>query len=243
MTDSKISDLTAVATPALTDLLPVVQTPGAGPKKATVTQLKTLIAGVATIAPSSDTFISDNSWGDGSTNYDTSTTLQMADGWDQTVDWCRVILMTFDLSALSGRTCASAVLKLYRVNDGQTGAQASFWTGVRRILRAYNATQVTQSVYSTGNSWTSAGARGVGADIDGQIYGMTYRIGGSVNSYDQWWALDITPLVQQVLDEAGTTLRIGIAPVGTTTAQNPVSFASLENATTANRPFMTVTYI
>jgi hypothetical protein len=47
MANTKISDLSAAATAALTDLIPVVQTVGVGPLKATAEQLRILLSQTA----------------------------------------------------------------------------------------------------------------------------------------------------------------------------------------------------
>lgn len=194
------------------------------------------------LSPESDTYVAEASWGGGAetTNYDTSTELSFADGWDQDVSYFRAILMTFDLRQFVGRKIGSATLKLYRVNDGNNAGGVSFWIAVRRILRAYVASEVTWTRWSVGNNWTTGGARGIGSDIHDELYAMTYH--PAANSYDTWFYFDITTLAQMALDAGESKLRIAIASWGQTQGQNPMTFASKENSTAANRPKLTVSY-
>lgn len=199
------------------------------------------VAGSATpftIYPTSDTYISDASWGAGfnTTNYDTATTLKVADSWGGT-DWSQYALMTFDISTVT--SVASAILRLYRLNDGNNAGTTTNNFGVRKILRAYNPTQVTWVVYSTGNNWTTAGAVGVGTDVSATSYGKTSWYAG--NGYDTWLDIDITSLVAECLVLGETTMRLIIGTDVATTGQNPFEFASLENATPSRKPHLVIT--
>jgi len=210
---------------------------------AEATGLKWAAAGggvtIDSLSPSSDTYIYQ---GTATTNYDSATTIAISDGWDQSVDYAGVILLTFDISAMASASCISAMLKMYRVNDGNNASQNSFWTGVRKCLRAYSPTQVTHNVYSTGNNWTVAGARRSSADVSPHVYGISYHLGDSQNNYDNWWTWDITAIVQEAIAASETTLRIIVGILGSTQGQNQVYFASLENATSSIRPRLDVAY-
>ena len=108
----------------------------------------------------------------------------------------------------------------------------------RRILRAYSPTQATWNQYSSGNNWTTAGAKSDGNDRAATVYGHGAEDRGPVTNEV---ALDITGLLVESLGASETTLRIILGhnvPIG----QDAVYFASLEHATAAYRPRLDILY-
>lgn len=185
--------------------------------------------GVTVLAPSSDTYINSQA---ATTNSDTETDLIIDNSWG-TSSFTRFILMTFDISSLTGKNIGSAVLSLFRTNTGTSNATT---VSVVKCLRAYVANQVTWNVYSTGNNWTTAGAGSGGNDRDTVFFGAGILRHGSSSEVQ----IDIARLLQRELDATETTLRIIIG--AHFDPGDAVTFASLENATSAIRPQLRVVH-
>lgn len=185
--------------------------------------------GVTVLAPSSDTYINSQA---ATTNSDTETDLIIDNSWG-TSSFTRFILMTFDISSLAGKNIGSAVLSLFRTNTGTSNATT---VSVVKCLRAYVANQVTWNVYSTGNNWTTAGAGSGGNDRDTVFFGAGILRHGSSSEVQ----IDIARLLQRELDATETTLRIIIG--AHFDPGDAVTFASLENATSAIRPQLRVVH-
>lgn len=186
-------------------------------------------AGITILQPTSDTYVNSQAT---TTNSDTEDILILDNSWG-TASFTRFILMTFDISALAGKTIGTAVLSLIRTNAGTSNAST---IGAVKILRAYVPNQVTWNVYSTGNNWTTAGAQSSGNDRAAVFYGSGILRHGS-NSETQ---LDIARLLQLEIDASVTTMRIMIG--AHFDPGDAITFASMENATTANRPRLVVVH-
>lgn len=180
------------------------------------------------LSPLSDTYIDSQN---ATTNNDGGAALVIGSSWAST-SFARRALLTFDTSALAGLTVRECKLRLVCSANGGSGLAT---LSARRVLRAYSPTQVTWNVYSTGNNWTTAGAKSTGSDISLALYGST-AVNGAVDG-DVW--LDLTDLLKASLAAGETTLRI-ILGTDATSSDNSVSFHSVNSATAAYRPTLDV---
>jgi hypothetical protein len=187
------------------------------------------------LSPSSDTYINSTA---ATSNLDSSTTLILGEEWAGTTA-ARIALFTFDTSALAGKTIYSADLWLYRTSNNANNMTIGMILTARRILRAYVPTEVTYNVYSTGNNWTTAGAKGDGTDRALIKHGSA-PLGASSVDVDQWHVLPLAMLVKESLDASETTLRFAVGLENLNTDQDAMSFASLEHATAALRPTLRI---
>lgn len=105
-----------------------------------------------------------------------------------------------DLSNVpEGVTINSATLYLYRSD----GFQATpFDVGVFRLLRDWVEAEATWNIYSTGNSWQTAGAAGAN-DREGTALDTT-----SIPNSAAYYSWDVTSWVQDVVDSAITNQGI-----------------------------------
>lgn len=191
-------------------------------------------AGVTTLNPSSDTYIDQQNT---TTNNDASTTLSIGNAFGAG-SFLRSALLTFDISALAGKTIGSAIFSIVRT-DAVSAATASLHLKARKVLRAYNPTQVTHNVYQTGSNWSTAGAQSLGNDVSTERYGSAHVPNNEQNAEVQ---IDIGRMLQQALDASETTLRVMLTWSVNTNSSNPMQFASIEHATTAYRPKLRVTH-
>jgi hypothetical protein len=187
------------------------------------------------LSPSSDTYINSTA---ATSNLDSSTVLILGEEWAGTTA-ARIALFTFDTSTLAGKTIYSADLWLYRTSNNANNMTIGMILTARRILRAYVPTEVTYNVYSTGNNWTTAGAKGDGTDRALIKHGSA-PLGASSVDVDQWAVLPLAMLVKESLDASETTLRFAVGLENLNGDQDAMSFASLEHATAALRPTLRI---
>jgi hypothetical protein len=104
----------------------------------------------------------------------------------------KAILRFTDLSNIpASATITSATLYLYQsANSGDT-----YNVALHRVLQAWVESQATWNIYSTGNSWTTAGA-----DSDGNDRVGTAESSTSVGTSAAYYGLDCTSLVQDIVD-------------------------------------------
>jgi hypothetical protein len=189
------------------------------------------------LSPSSDTYINSTA---ATSNLDSSTTLVIGEEWAGTTA-ARIALFTFDTSTLAGKTIYQAELSLYRTSDNANAMTIGMMLTARRILRAYVPAEVTYNIYSTGNNWTTAGAKGDGTDRALIKHGSA-PLGATTVDVDQWATIPLTMLVKESLDAAETTLRFAVGLENLSTDQDAMSFASVNHATAALRPRLTVVH-
>ena len=133
----------------------------------------------------------------------------------------------------SSATVTSATLYIY-----QTGNNASYSVDLFRCLRPWVEGQATWNIYSTGNSWSTAGANGSGTDVSSTAESST-SIGTSNGTY---YALDCTSLVQDIIDgtissDEGFVLRPTPTP-----ATSTFKVFSSSRGTDGQRPELVVNY-
>jgi hypothetical protein len=191
--------------------------------------------------PSSDTYINQAAT---TTNYGSATELGIANSWAEAA-WSQHPLLAFDISALTGKSVGLArlVMRISSLGNALTaGINEASWMRLeaRRLRLAFVAGQATWNIWSTGNNWTTAGARSDGNDVDTEKYAgllVTNLIAGSP------LVLDITGLVRDALAAGDTTLRLILGGhTGKTGGQNPYGIYSVDHATTAYRPSLQVIY-
>lgn len=109
-------------------------------------------------------------------------------------------LLKFDLSSIAPTVVVNSVtLHLYQESVFAAGDQA----GIHRLLRNWTANQATWNVYTTGNSWTTAGALSDGNDrvgaasatvvLPGYTLGDTTVSSAGMATDVQNWINGITP--------------------------------------------------
>jgi hypothetical protein len=109
---------------------------------------------------------------------------------------------------------------------------------VYRVKRAWTESQVTWNVYTTGNSWQTAGCSGAD-DRESTAIG-TRNTGASdpLNEYKTW---ALTPTTKPGLDLGyGWHMRVGDDTYSS--GDNGYRYASSDHATTSIRPKLVVDY-
>lgn len=181
--------------------------------------------------------------GDPTTNYSTATTLAIADRFI-TPAYGQFPIIQFDLTDLAGKTVIRAPLILTTIGDGSISYNGSIYVGaigVRKILVPTVVTQATWNVYSTGNSWTSAGAQ---SPLDAEANWVATQFWTS-SAYGRPGKLifDLADVIQDALANSETTLSVMVGTATATGSQNPIVTHSMESSTTASRPSCQVVFI
>lgn len=102
------------------------------------------------------------------------------------------------LSNITGPvTVSSATLSLFHTDNNGTNT-----VDVHRCLRAWVAAQATWNVYSTGNSWTTAGGVGTGTDIVTTASASAAITG--TGSYQDWTSSQLAQDVQDWINGVNT---------------------------------------
>lgn len=152
--------------------------------------------------------------------------------------YARGVLMRFDLSSLPvGAKVTTAALRLVASSAGG-GESSSTYLAARKMKRAYVFAQATWNVYSTGNNWGTAGARG-DADRGRPVYGAAQVAAATDGTV---YTLDIAPLIQEALDLGQTTVAILVQTPSGTANQNSFALHSSRASDAAKRPKLTVDY-
>lgn len=247
MADSKISAYSTLtgANLAAGDLFEVVDVSdttlaaSGTNKKMTTTDVRVGVGGitVSSLSPSADTYINQQAT---TTNYGTATVLFIGEKFDSSASFGRVALFAFDISTLTGASVISARLKLYRDEAAPTTALSTTNRLVaRRVKRAFVASEATWNIYSTGNNWATAGARG-GADVETETYSVL-TVRGDRDA--DIWSCDLTELVRDALTAGDTTLRFLLGWAAATDGQNSAQMGSQDNATSTKRPLLRIASI
>jgi hypothetical protein len=188
------------------------------------------------LSPSADTYLNSQL---ATTNFGTATTLWIGDKFD-TGTVARIALFAFDISALSGLTVMSAQLRLTRDEASPSTALTSANRLIaRRVKRAFVGSEATWNIYSTGNNWATAGARG-GADVETPTYTAAMVVGDRDQDV---WTLDLSEMVKDAVVAGDTTLRFLVGWAIATASQNTIQVGSQDNATAAKRPVLSITAI
>lgn len=167
------------------------------------------------------------------TNYGTNTNLTIGEN-NSLVGAIMRTLIKFDLSSIpAGATVQSAMLSLYCITD------ISSSTGTWRVYRqkkdwVYN--QVTWNVYSTGNSWTTAGGFDVADCEQSDIGNKAFAASETLNQYKD---ISLTPAkVQEWI--SGAIANNGMLIKSEAEANDMYAFSSCNAA--SNYPKLVVVY-
>ena len=186
------------------------------------------------LSPDADSWIGQDG---ATTNNSSDTQLYIADRISSPGGFTKTALLSFTLSSLSGNV-VRADLWLKQEGTGN-GAIFTGHLGVRKVLRTVVMSQVTYNVYSTGNSWSTAGCRGTGDCT--QWFDTATLWSSPVNSQAQWVSFDATQVIRRAIEDGDTSIVLQVASIDVTTgSQNPLQFASKDSATPANRPILSV---
>ena len=187
--------------------------------------------GVDSYAGTIDTYIVQDAT---TTNYGTSATShsRAANGGG----YIRNILISFDLSSITGPvTVTNATLSILRggTHDGDSTCSAY------RLLRNWVETEATWNVYSTGNSWSTAGAAYNNADRDVDLSAAVILDTIGDLEWKDFSSAQLAADVQDMINNGsnyGWVLFLNTSPVAWHV------FVSSEDVTTTNRPKLTITY-
>jgi hypothetical protein len=147
-------------------------------------------------------------------------------------------LIKFDLSSIPpGSKVISAYFELYLTTD-----QSNVLTVYRlyRVKRAWVEGEATWNIYSTGNSWQTAGAAG-DDDRESEMVG-TWTMPSANPPLNEWYGtyLDI-PSIEAMID--GAWSNNGWLLKAVTEVDDAFVFGSSEAVDTAARPRLTIDYI
>ena len=143
-------------------------------------------------------------------------------------------LMSFDFSAVvpAGATITLATLSL----NCLTSAASRTITVYRLLHTDWVENQATWNIYKTGSNWGTAGALGLLEDFT-----TTDAATATSVAVGQWLNETVTAQVQTALDYISGVAHFLIADVGGSVSGFN-SYASLQNATTTNRPKLYIEY-
>jgi len=184
---------------------------------------------MATLNPSADTrIISDAA----DTNYATATTLDVGEFISATST--RRSLIKFDLTSYLGNSVCDATLRLYDTGTDYTDNARTM--NVYRSIRAWVEAQATWNVYSTGNSWGTAGSGNSSTDYDNNLVGSVSMPNPAVEGYVE---ITLDPkYINEWLD--GTLTNNGFLLIMTTESDDAHSFNS--NDAASNKPELVLTF-
>jgi len=184
-------------------------------------------AGAITVTLQPSTGDSQLSQGAATTNFGTATTIQVA---SQSGSQNKRILVKFDLSSIpANATINSANLTLFMT----TAPSNNRTYNAHRMTRDWTESQVTWNIAQTGTNWTTAGG-----DYNGTA--TTSTTTGTTNNVSLTWNIqaDVQAWVNGT-SNYGTLIKDGTESSATA---RTATFASEENATSANRPQLVIDY-
>lgn len=150
-----------------------------------------------TLYSTADTYMSSIN---NTTNYGTSDWLYVGDGASGETHNLRS-LGKVDLSSISASAIITAVtLSLYEADASDTAGVGSWAVELNRLLLNWVEAQATWEIYSTGNSWNTAGAAGSDSDIDSDISATLTLDGTAAGGYVDWTGATLTEDVQKIVD-------------------------------------------
>ncbi len=200
-------------------------------KNAAITSLSTP---TITLQPGSsgiDTYISSGSQ---STNFGNATVLPLGNLFFITNTKTR-ILIRFDLALPEGAIVTSATLTMTNVAGG-TGISNTTITAYR-VIRPWTESNATWLKYNSTTNWSTAGG-GSGTDYT-TANSVTTTI---ANSSSNLVFNNLATLVQDAVDSRDGRLSLLLVGDETAGSSHYANFASSDNATSANRPKLTITW-
>jgi len=185
-----------------------------------------------------DTMIATYPWS-ATTNYGSDTTAVSGRGADMTYQSRYMIDFELWKQGLPKKLkfISPALLEFYLTAKTGTDTLSDF---LGYCLTNWVETEVTWNIWKTGNNWTTAGAQGEGTDFEDFFYRQYQnRVTDSVPVASNWYSLEIPP---HALEKMMSQTYFGIIFMHSINVNNYISIATKENATTANRPKLTITY-
>ena len=149
--------------------------------------------------------------------------------------WAQIYrgLIKFDLSSLpAGAEITSCVLSLYCYADQSTNARTY---RVYRQKRAWVEGQATWNIYSTGNSWQTAGGFGSSDCEQSDIGSRDFEASDGIGEFKHF---SLTPVTKAALD-----LGNGWLIKADTENSDAYYFYSSEWSTENQRPYLTIEYV
>jgi len=181
---------------------------------------------------SADTFIRQES---ATTNFSTSDKLYIGE-YNGGAELDRALLQ-FDLSAIpAGATINSASLSLYAIEDWSSNART---VRVYRVKRAWVGSEATWNVYSTGNSWQTAGGFGANDAEQTDIGSLALGAAETLNEYKVW---SLTASAVEEMISGGTWTDHGFLVKVDTESDDLYGYASTEDSDSSHRPKLELDY-
>lgn len=156
-----------------------------------------------------------------------------------------VSTLTFDVAGnvTAGHTVTSATLSLFEYQAGKSGAGNQTTLTVRRILRNWVNAQETFNQYSTGNNWTTGGARGNGTDRSSTDSATLAIDSTAAGTFIDITGTQLTSDVQDMLDNSASNFGWGLYSDGSSPGVLDYSynfFRSSNYATAGDRPKLVI---
>lgn len=145
------------------------------------------------------------------------------------------------LSNITGPVTVTSVTFGLYLSNSDAGATQTI--DIRRVLRSWNTTQATWNVYTTGNSWTTAGALSDGNDRTGTASGQLT----SVQTSGQWYSVTQTT-TGGLIDDVQGWINGTVTNNGWHLSRNGAGDDSTyriwvsSDGTNGERPYLSVTY-
>ena len=188
------------------------------------------------IQMSADTYLRDDF---ATTNFSTAVEISVGE-YDGAVSISRAWIKPDFTGIPAGQGFVSAVLNLTPITDVPSNSRTM---SAHRCLRDVVANQATWTIWKTSNNWGTAGCSNSTTDYDGALAlgTMTQPASPTLNTALQmtFTAAGVSEL-QKMYD--GTYTNNGIILFVDTQTNDQIQYASLDNATSAYRPFITIVY-
>lgn len=136
-------------------------------------------------------------------------------------------------------TVSSATLYLYYT--GPTSGSDTHTIDVHRVLRAWVEAQATWNIYSTGNSWTTAGALSDGNDRVATVSASFALIGNTSPSYVAYTGAQLATDVENIINGSNANNGWVFERSDAGDDTNYRIFASSEGSD-GQRPYLDITY-
>lgn len=155
-------------------------------------------------------------------------------------DHANALVKFTGLSSITGPvTVSSATLYLYYT--GPTSGSDTHTIDVHRVLRAWVEAQATWNVYSTGNSWTTAGGLSDGNDRVATVSASFALIGNTSPSYVAFTGAQLATDIENIINGVNTNNGFLVERSDAGDDTNFRVFASSEGSD-GQRPYLDITY-
>lgn len=179
------------------------------------------------------------------TNYGTNVLVAIGDSSGSANAAYRILIKFLLTSIPANAKVLTAALELNEYSAFDTAGTGSWAAHLYPLLRNWVQAEATWNVYSSGNSWTTAGASGAGTDIGASADNITLD-GTAAAGFVTWSGSGLVSLVQSWVN--GSVSNYGVliaAPTAEFKGVAPLSsnlFRSSDYGTAGDRPKLTVTY-